>query len=661
MSLLVPVHEAPRAGYQPEVDGLRAVAVMAVLFFHAGFTVFGGGFTGVDVFFVISGYLITRILIDNCQAGSFSFARFMARRIARLYPALLLTLVLCLALGFLVFSPGDYIALAESTIYAFFSISNIKFWLGAGYFDTSSETNPLLHTWSLGVEQQFYLVWPFIVYGTCRLNARWLPWVLALTGLLSLLASQWYTQVDPSANYFLTPFRVFEFAIGGLLVFAVRRFVLANIWQELIMLAGLALLAWGGFVFDKTTAFPGFNGLVPAFGAALCIFASGARYTGWLLRNRWVVFIGLISYSVYLIHWPLIVFYKYYIYRPLMPVEQWALVIVPLFLGYAMYVLVENRFRRMNLSSWYFKEILQRAGVVAVVLLPAFFILTQNGMPFRMNTQFSQHTFDSPRFHEEQYGGAGYGMGSQTLGDPRALFHEAVFLGDSYARQFAYGLDRVLAGQGVKIDTSFEDGCFFGPGYTRILDGIARQDCQDRLDYALHTAFTNRIPLIYAISFRNYQNTLGTTDGERVRLTDDAYLRFLQANFDAIHERIGLDNKLIIIGTPPGAGSQAGLSSCVDRPAYLPLTCARYLTLPREKGNAWHINQMLAEYARSRFNVIFIDPYDILCGEQLCQTMQAGRFLYSDGTHLSRDGSLLVSQEMVTALLREWGFAPDTE
>ena len=431
MSLFVPVHEAPRAGYQPEVDGLRALAVMAVLFFHAGFSVFGGGFTGVDVFFVISGYLITRILIDSCQAGSFSFTRFMVRRIARLYPALLFTLLLCLVLGFLVFSPGDYISLAESTIYAFFSVSNIKFWLGAGYFDTSSETNPLLHTWSLGVEQQFYLVWPFIVYGAYRLNARLLPWVLALSGLLSLLASQWYTQVDPSANYFLTPFRVFEFAIGGLLVFAVRRFVLANVWQELIMLAGYALLAWGVFMFDKTTAFPGFNALVPALGAALCIFASGARYAGWLLRNRLAVFIGLISYSVYLIHWPLIVFYKYYIYRPLVPAEQLALVVLPLFLGYAMYVWVENRYRRMNLASWYFKEMLLRVGAVAVVLLPAFFILTQNGMPFRMNTHFSQHTFDSPRFHEEQYGGAGYEMGSQTLGDPQALFHEAVFLGQA--------------------------------------------------------------------------------------------------------------------------------------------------------------------------------------------------------------------------------------
>ena len=103
------------------------------------------------------------------------------------------------------------------------------------------------------------------------------------------------------------------------------------------------------------------------------------------------------------------------------------------------------------------------------------------------------------------------------------------------------------------------------------------------------------------------------------------------------------------------------MASCVDRPAYLPLTCAKYLALPREKGNAWQINQMLAEYARSRFNVIFIDPYDILCGEQLCQTMQAGRFLYSDGTHLSRDGSLLVSQGLAPVLLREWGLAPDTE
>ena len=177
----------------------------------------------------------------------------------------------------------------------------------------------------------------------------------------------------------------------------------------------------------------------------------------------------------------------------------------------------------------------------------------------------------------------------------------------------------------------------------------------------MQTAFTSRIPLIYAVSFRNYQNTLGKADGSRVRLSDEAYALFLQANFDAIHERIGLDNPLIIIGAPPGAGSQVGLASCVDRPGYLPLTCAKYLELPREQGNAWQINQMLAQYALSRFNVIFIDPYDILCGERLCQTMQAGRFLYSDGTHLSRDGSLLVSQKIVPELMRAWGLEPDKE
>ncbi len=423
------------------------------------------------------------------------------------------------------------------------------------------------------------------------------------------------------------------------------------------MLAGMALLCWAVFVFDSTTAFPGLNALVPAVGAALCIFACRARYAGWLLRNRLAVFIGLISYSVYLIHWPLIVFYKYYVYRPLVLPEQLLLVGLPVLLGYFMYAGIENRYRRMNLYSWYFKEILQRVTMVALVLLPVFFILTLNGMPFRMNTHFSQHTFDFPRFHEEQFGGAGYDMGSQTLGDDSAIVHDAVFLGDSYARQFAYGFDFFLNEEGIKIDTSFEDGCFFGPGYTRMLDGVARQDCVERLDYALLTAFTRKIPLIYSISYRNYQNTVSTQDGQRLGFSDSAYLDFLMHNFDEIHARIGLDNQLIIMGTPPGAGSQAGLASCVYRPAYLPLTCAKYLELPEEKGNAYNINQALANYAQSRYNVIFINPYEALCSDQRCQTLLPdGRFLYSDGTHLSQDGSMYVSSKVVPDLMDALGY-----
>ncbi len=647
MSLFSTTTKTQSASYEPGVDGLRAFAVIAVLFFHAGFPAFSGGYVGVDVFFVISGYLITGILYNSCVQEKFSFLQFMARRIARLYPALLVTLLLCLIAGFLLFAPNDFNALADSSVFALFSISNFRFWLVSGYFDTSSETNPLLHTWSLGVEQQFYLVWPFIIYAVYRINRNLLPWVLFLLGVASLALSQWYLTVDTSANYYLTPFRVFEFAIGGLMIFAVeyrKRNTPGNTLYEILMAVGIALLLYSVFVYDKTTTFPGLHALVPSIGAALCIYASPARFLGNVFRNRAMVTVGLISYSMYLIHWPIIVFYKYFIYRPLFLSEKWALVIAPFIIGYLMYVYVENRYRRIDLNSWYFKQTIQRVAALAVILIPALLIMTTNGMPSRMNDYFADHMASSPRFHEEQYGGEGFTMGSQVLGDANGRRKSGVILGDSYARQYAFGLNQELTAHKKWMDTSFEDGCFFGPGYTRLLDGVPRKDCVQRLDYALNEAKLSGAPLFYAVSYQNYQKTMGTPDGKRVDFPNtDAYIAFLKKNFDAIHERIGLNNKLVIIGAPPGAGSQVGLASCVDRPGYLPLVCAKYLELNEEKGNAYALNRSLAEYARDNKNVEFVDPYSVLCENGRCVTMiNRKEFLYSDGTHLSKQGSAYV-------------------
>lgn len=156
--------------YQPDVDGLRTVAVMLVLLFHVGFSSISGGFVGVDIFFVISGYLITGILISGIEKGTYKYSTFIASRISRLYPTLLFILAMCLLLGFLIFTPNDYKELGISSLFSALSISNFHFMLGAGYFDTSSEVNPLLHTWSLSVEQQFYLIWPVVLFASTKLG-----------------------------------------------------------------------------------------------------------------------------------------------------------------------------------------------------------------------------------------------------------------------------------------------------------------------------------------------------------------------------------------------------------------------------------------------------------------------------------------------------------
>ncbi|HEP7983251.1 TPA: acyltransferase [Pseudomonas aeruginosa] len=204
--------------YRPDIDGLRAIAVILVLLFHFDLGV-GGGFIGVDVFFVISGYLITEVIRKGVLQGTFSFTSFFARRLLRLHPALIVTVAACLAIGYLLFDPASFSNLAKSGQYALFSVSNIYFWINQDYFDPSAHTQPLLHTWSLAAEWQFYLVWPFIVWASLKVSERFFVAVLSLLTAGSLVASQIWLSHDSSAAYFLIPFRVFELSAGALVVY----------------------------------------------------------------------------------------------------------------------------------------------------------------------------------------------------------------------------------------------------------------------------------------------------------------------------------------------------------------------------------------------------------------------------------------------------------
>ncbi|MCI5144936.1 MAG: acyltransferase, partial [Candidatus Electrothrix sp. AR3] len=208
--------------YRADVDGLRAFAVLAVLFYHFDFSFFSGGFTGVDIFFVISGFLITQNIMADLSKGSFSFARFYTRRIRRLFPALFVTLVLSLLFGFLLFTPEHYLRLAKSLLYSVLSVSNFFFWQEAGYFDTAVDFKPLLHTWSLAVEEQFYLIWPALLFLLFKLGKKWILLFLLLSSALSLYWSEQWLLTDPSGAFFLTPFRIIEFAFGAIMAWLIQ-------------------------------------------------------------------------------------------------------------------------------------------------------------------------------------------------------------------------------------------------------------------------------------------------------------------------------------------------------------------------------------------------------------------------------------------------------
>lgn len=303
-------------GYRREIDGLRAVAVLAVVLFHAGVPGFGGGYVGVDVFFVISGYLITRIILNDLANGSFSLGSFYARRARRILPALFLVLAACLPVAWLTLQPTDLADFGQSLLATVLFGSNLLFAFRDSYFDVGAELNPLLHTWSLSVEEQFYLVFPAALWWLSRApRARWRGAVVAALALLSLAVANHQALQQSSAAFYLPHTRVWELALGSLAAMLVEPHLASprwNRWRAPLALLGLILIVASVGWYDDRTPFPGLYALAPTLGAALIIlFASPRDPVGRLLGTRGAVAVGLISYSLYLWHQPVFAFFRH--------------------------------------------------------------------------------------------------------------------------------------------------------------------------------------------------------------------------------------------------------------------------------------------------------------------------------------------------------------
>lgn len=290
--------------YRPEIDGLRSVAVLPVILFHAGVGIFSGGYVGVDIFFVISGYLITTIILSQIIAGRFSLLEFYSRRSRRILPALFLVIACTIPLAFLLMLPSQFNDFSQSVAAVTIFASNILFWKESGYFAAAAELKPLLHTWSLAVEEQYYVLFPLLLLGLWRLGARPALMVLGVIFGASLIASQFLSTRAPDANFFLLLSRAWELLAGSLCaIWILKR---GRSGHALASTLGLGLILASIFLYDGDTPFPSVYALAPVAGTALIIlFADGGTPVGRLLAMRGPVFIGLISYSAYLWHQPL--------------------------------------------------------------------------------------------------------------------------------------------------------------------------------------------------------------------------------------------------------------------------------------------------------------------------------------------------------------------
>ncbi|HSI24908.1 MAG TPA: acyltransferase family protein [Methylotenera sp.] len=345
--------------YRREIDGLRAIAVLPVLLFHAGFQSFSGGYIGVDIFFVISGYLITSIIINDLHAGTFSLLKFYERRARRILPALFLVMLVSLPFAWWWMSPTGLYDFSKSLIAVSLFLSNILFWKEAGYFATANELKPLLHTWSLAVEEQYYVLFPlFLMLAWRFIGKRWIVGMLFVGALASLAASEWALTRFSSASFYLLPTRGWELLIGALAAFFLfskadtvnKPSQLPFIVSQAASLLGLLLITYAVFVYDKFTLFPGLNALVPTIGTVMIIlFANPLTYVGKILGSKLLVGIGLISYSAYLWHQPLFSFARYGSIEEPSKILFLLLIVISLLLAFLSWKFVETPFRNKNI------------------------------------------------------------------------------------------------------------------------------------------------------------------------------------------------------------------------------------------------------------------------------------------------------------------------
>lgn len=482
-----------RSWYRPEIDGLRALAVLPVIFFHAKFESFAGGYVGVDVFFVISGYLITNILLRELRAGSFSLLRFYERRARRILPALSALLVLCIPMAWFTLTPNElfdfFRAIGSTSLFS----SNILFWLNSGYFTDQSDSNALLHMWSLAVEEQYYLVFPLFLAGIVKLGRRWFddsrP-VVILSALIATAAAsyawmEWALRNDPSGNFYLAPSRVWELIAG-----AICAVVMTNYRPKpstILSAIGLVMIGWSVFRFDEATPFPSAVTLLPVLGTALIVvFADATTATARLLSTKALVGVGLISYSTYLWHLPLFVFARLSRLERLTTAMNLGLVVVSLLLGYLSWRFVEQPFRKPESGPLAKQSVilglaaLSIVGFVGIALVGHF----ANGFPQRFDLTANQDSYlETMRLRTPDKDACQIEPGNTTsrdyldacqYGDATVEPSIAVF-GDSHSVGLAYQLGEQLKTRGRNARLHAYGGC--GPLEDPAHAGPDRTEC----------------------------------------------------------------------------------------------------------------------------------------------------------------------------------------
>mgnify|MGYP000871659984 CR=1 FL=1 len=447
--------------YRPEIDGLRAFAVIPVFLYHAGINAFSGGYVGVDVFFVISGYLISTIIFNDLHDGRFSIRTFYERRARRILPALFVVILICLPIAWWILLPYDAKSFSRSVFAVSTFTSNILFWRESGYFGTVGELKPLLHTWSLAVEEQYYILFPVAMVFLFKRGDTWVLAALITTFLASIGLGIWVGQNDPSAAFYLMPTRMWELMLGAFVAFHHRRQKILGYapnkttpLNNIGAAAGLIGIVYAFVQFDETNAFPSLSMLVPTIAtAALLHFAVGETITAKLLRAKVLVGLGLISYSSYLWHQPLFAFARHASDSMPSHATLLGLALCSLGLAYLTWRFIEQPFRNKRLFSS--RQILASSVIGSSILLAVGVIgIASNGFDYRNPPNINWSSLAEKRgtlgpVCDRQEIKGFDGVRPCVFGDDKGRVTIGLY-GDSHAQSISYFLDTRFKEKGVR-------------------------------------------------------------------------------------------------------------------------------------------------------------------------------------------------------------------
>jgi peptidoglycan/LPS O-acetylase OafA/YrhL len=650
--------------YRKDIDGLRAVAVLAVVFFHGRLPGFSGGFVGVDVFFVISGFLITGLIAEDCRRGRFSFLTFYFRRVRRILPALLCIYFASTALAALLMLPSDMAEFGRSLLSSAAFVSNHFFFHLADYFGGLSEQKPLLHTWSLSIEEQFYLVWPPLFVMVARWRTRWLPYCVGIAGALSLLASATMVSHHKEAAFFLAPLRAWELLLGAALAILPRQPAISGRSAQISAGVGLSLIIASIVLLDESQPFPGLLALPACLGTAMLILVGthAAPLVTRVLSLRPAVAVGLISYSLYLWHWPLLALARYHFDRPLRWTELVSILSASLLAAIVTYRYVEQPARHLR---FHLAPRLVGAGVLSLgaIALVGHQIDKSRGWTFNLDPEIRRLDRISRTKNNYRNSCSGAKTLSRTdeactFGPPRSFgSYDMVIIGDSHADHYPPTMS-VLAQQAGLSGRQVSAGrCLALFGYYEITGTPAQQAaCRSLRDGMAQ--FVDKNPrLQLAVLAHHWSSYAGKTIWEDVQ---PIYL------LGSKHDQLSAQRSLEVLRQSleqtidflTARGIHVLLMGEVPLYDRDPIKCIT-ATIKQGLGaqgcrisaeavqeRVGTTNRMLAEIAKRRDNVSFFSPLAAMCDKVWCSPVVDHVYMYRDRMHLNRIGAEYLARSM---------------